>query len=263
GVSRLMNRFISRLTPAARLFRNAPDIFLSPPAQAGYNPFTIQLISVPVPAPEQPSGRTRERLMNKRVLAALLVLPSALAGGCGGAIAPSRINPAAAAARAMADYDSNKDGYLDAHELDACPGLKSCLPRYDADRDGRLSRAELEAGLAPYKGVPIGLMNTVCTVTLNGSSLIGADVQFEPESFLADVVKPAHGTTDDHGAAVMQTDGAPLPGCNLGVYRVRISKKDSAGKETLPARYNTATQLGIELGPDARGSCDFALVSAP
>jgi hypothetical protein len=48
-------------------------------------------------------------------------------------------------------------------------------------------------------------------------------------------------------------------GCHLGVYRVRISKKDAQGRETVPARYNTQTQLGIEVGPAMEGGYTFNL----
>jgi len=48
-------------------------------------------------------------------------------------------------------------------------------------------------------------------------------------------------------------------GCHLGAYRVRISKKDAQGRETVPARSNTQTQLGIEVGPGMEGGYTFNL----
>ena len=192
----------------------------------------------------------------------LFLLPPLLAGWPGGVAAP-HIYAGSTSARALAEYDANQDGFLDAQELEASPGLKSCLARYDTDKDGRLSRAELETSLAAFDQAQVGLLDTPFTVTLDGRPLEGAGVVFEPEPFLADVIKPARGTTDAGGVARMKTEGAPLPGCNLGIYRVRISKPDAGGRETLPARYNARTQLGIELGPDAKGPCAFDLASTP
>ena len=53
------------------------------------------------------------------------------------------------------------------------------------------------------------------------------------------------------------------PGIYVGLYRVRISKKVN-GKETLPARYNTETELGREIATnirDSRGNIMFHLTS--
>jgi hypothetical protein len=72
----------------------------------------------------------------------------------------------------------------------------------------------------------------------------------EPEKFLGSGVKPASGVTDRDGSAALKAEGQDLPGVQFGFYRVRISKKDGQGRETLPARYNTQTTLGCEIAPD-------------
>ena len=40
------------------------------------------------------------------------------------------------------------------------------------------------------------------------------------------------------------------PGVHLGLYKVLVSKVID-GKETIPAKFNTATTIGIEVAPTA------------
>ena len=197
--------------------------------------------------------------MGRSAWSPALALVALLAPGCAARVEAPPLGPKAAGARALADYDRNKDGFLDARELEQCPGLKSRLARLDKDRDGRLSPGEIENLLEGYRDSGIGLMEVVCRVTLGGKPLAGAEVDLAPEPFRGDGVKPARGTTDERGRARPQVEGAPLRGCHLGAYRVRISKKDARGRETLPARYNVQTQLGIEVGPGMEGGYTFHL----
>jgi hypothetical protein len=45
-----------------------------------------------------------------------------------------------------------------------------------------------------------------------------------------------------------------------GVYRIEISKKGQSGKELVPARYNTASELGVEVANDTlRGGLNVEL----
>src|SRR5262245_8417021 len=64
-----------------------------------------------------------------------------LAAGCSGGDGAGTVDvsPREAAKQCMADYDANKDGALDAKELESCPGLMSALKRVDKNDDGRLS----------------------------------------------------------------------------------------------------------------------------
>jgi hypothetical protein len=125
----------------------------------------------------------------RRVRWWLLLVPAVMSG-CSGQIPGPKIDAAAATERAFEEYDLNKDGFLDARELERCPGLKSCLAHFDKNRDGRLSRDELEAGLAAYKESQAGLLAVICHVTLDGQPLKDATVVLEPESFL-DSIEPA------------------------------------------------------------------------
>lgn len=91
-----------------------------------------------------------------------------------------------------------------------------------------------------------------CAVLMNGQPLTGAEVTFEPEPFLGEVIKPATGTTERTGIARMTIGGVTPPSMMVGYYKVRISKKDASGKELLPARYNSKSILGQEVAQDSR-----------
>ena len=177
----------------------------------------------------------------------------------------ARIDAKEASARAMAEYDSNRDGYLDVTELERCPGLKSVLAPFDRDKDGRLSQAEIEEGLTSIQDGQVVLAEVTCKVTLDGKPLAGASVVVEPESFLQSYIKPAKGTTNEQGRASMQIDGAARPGCHIGLYRVRISKVGDEGRDIVPARYNSQTILGLgagsRVGPRGSGVYSFSLTA--
>ena len=63
--------------------------------------------------------------------------------------------------------------------------------------------------------------------------------------------KAAVGTTNEGGAFEPITEGVPIPGVQPGVFRIEVSKKDPSGAETIPAKYNTETTLGVEVGSGA------------
>lgn len=193
----------------------------------------------------------------------LLVLVLSLGAGCKGSTrfeAPP-IDASAATDRAFAEYDSNHDGFLDETELMRCPALAGSLDDLDRDHDKRVSRAELKAVLASCREDGIGLVERVCTVRLDDAPLSGAQIVLEPEPFLGSAVKPAQGKTDDRGRARMQMEGASQPGCQVGFYRVRITKTEKSGREIVPDRYNRETQLGLAVLPRSRGSSAFHLSS--
>ena len=160
---------------------------------------------------------------------------------------------------ALAQYDANKDGFLDKDELKSCPALASCLKALDKDRDGRLSGGEIAERINSYQASRVGLSALAVKVTLDGKPLAGASVTLVPEKFLGDVIKPATGVTDARGVANVATAGEEVPGVACGMFRVEVSKKDTGGRETLPARYNQKTTLGVEVGPDSQGTLRLAL----
>jgi hypothetical protein len=112
-------------------------------------------------------------------------------------------------------------------------------------------------------GVPV-------KVTLNGRPLVEATVTLEPEPFLGDEIKAATGLTNAFGTTSpsIPKEERPDPtlpgGAHFGIYKVKISKIVD-GKETIPARYNTETTLGLEVSYDEpgimNGNIPFALTS--
>lgn len=162
------------------------------------------------------------------------------------------LSPASAAAKAIEQYDANGDGKLSGGELNKCPPLKVAAGRIDTDKDGALSAGEIEARIKSWAGCGTIVTNGTVVVTLDGQSLGGATVTFEPESFLGPAFQPCTGVTADNGYADVNRENAEFPGIYLGFYRVKISKKVD-GAETIPARYNTQTELGYEAAADLEG----------
>jgi hypothetical protein len=184
----------------------------------------------------------------------LLVLAFGALIGCsskgGGPIAPPDFSPAEAARQAIAQYDKNGDGLLDAKELEQSPALKSALKELDKNKDGKLSQDEIADRLTESHA-QAAILTVTTTVTLNDRPLTGAKVSLVPEKFMGPTYKPATGVTDGGGIAVFQVEGLRVPGVPRGFYRVEVSKKNG-DQETIARRYNTETILGVEIGPDFR-----------
>jgi hypothetical protein len=172
--------------------------------------------------------------------------------GCGGSgddLIPATYTPDASAGQALAEYDTNHDGFLDAKELERCPALKSHLDLIDENGDKRLSAAEIAARIEVYQDSQIALKNVGCQVLLDGRPLQGATVTYVPEKFMGPSLKSASGVSDHLGAVQLHMEGEKLPGVQPGLFRVLVSKKNAAGQETIPARYNQDSVLGIEVFP--------------
>jgi hypothetical protein len=200
-----------------------------------------------------------------RVSAAVAGLAAVfLAAGCSGT--PSgpvkpKVDAAAAARAAIAKYDANGDGKLDANELKKCPGLLDALQRADANGDNMLTEEEIAARIQKWFAGGTVLVVALTQVTLDGTPLEGATVTCEPEEFLGPDFKSASGTTVAHGQAVPTGADPKFPGLYPGVYRVKISKL-VGGKEIVPKQYNTETELGKEIAADGRrGTIEFHLKS--
>jgi hypothetical protein len=191
------------------------------------------------------------RLRERAGILLLFVTCSALIG-CGGA-APPRVFPelpdASAASKAMELHDTNHDGFLDAKELEKVPGLKAALKQVDTDRDGKVSQQEIADRIKSWADSRAGRVPIRLRITRNGRPLVGAKVVFVPEKFLGANMKSGTGTTSETGSVYASSPTAAnskVYGLSPGFYRVEITKDG----ETIPARYNTETTLGVEASRD-------------
>jgi hypothetical protein len=176
---------------------------------------------------------------------------------------PSRpkVDAAAAARAAIAKYDANGDGKLDAKELKKCPGLLDALRRADANGDKTLGEEEIAARMQKWYAGKAAIVDALTQVTLDGKPLEEATVTYEPEEFLGADFKSASGKTDARGQVAPAGADPKFPGLYPGVYRVKISK-EVGGKEIVPKQYNSETELGKEIAPDGpRGTILFQLKS--
>lgn len=126
------------------------------------------------------------------------------------------------------------------------------------------SRNDSGLNLVPAKG----------TITLDGTPLAGADVEFTPQNVEANADglggSSGFANTDDSGYFEMYT--ASYAGIQPGEYRVRINKVSQPkitdpearvpeGKEMVPPQYNTMSDLIIEIGNDGNSDLKFELKS--
>jgi hypothetical protein len=143
----------------------------------------------------------------------------------------------------MEKLDTNGDSQIDEAELAAAPGLEFGAKFIDSNSDGRLSHEELVARFQFYVDRRIGLTNKSMQFIYKGRPLARAEVRLVPEFFLTELLEPATGTTDESGSVLANIPSNDLrtPLMRPGYYRVEIAK--------LPAEYNTATTVGVELSP--------------
>ena len=191
--------------------------------------------------------------MRRLVPGSSLVAAILLAGcsGGGGQTGEPEVSPDAAGAQAVAEYDANKDGVLDAKELEPCPGLLGALKRVDRNGDGRLSADEVRDRLAFFHQMG-PQTDAAVEVTLDGRPLAGATITLVPEKFMGAGVKPATTVTNEDGTGYLVTEGTDYVQVAHGYYKVQVSKVVQ-GRETIPARYNAQTVLGQEVAPEGEG----------
>jgi hypothetical protein len=170
-------------------------------------------------------------------------------------ITPPSINADGAAARAIELFDANHDGLIGGKELDSCPSLKASMATLDSNQDGSVAESEIADRIRSWQASRAGLSSILCYVTMDGQPLADAEVTFQPAEFLVDVIEPAVGKSNIYGVASpsIPKEKRPSPdmppGLRLGFYNVIVSKLEN-GKETIPARYNTATTLGQQVAND-------------
>lgn len=165
---------------------------------------------------------------------------------------PPQIDPLQAAAEAMRLYDKNGNGLLEPDEWKQSPPLAAAKERIDRDGDGKITSQEIADRITAWLQSPAIRTTCAIMVTLDGRPLEGATVRLEPEPFLGPSYKPATGTTDIGGMASITGQDEKFSGVYLGLYRVKVSKQ-VGGREAIPARYNSQTELGCEVATDIGG----------
>src|SRR5262245_32542976 len=111
------------------------------------------------------------------------------------------ISASSAGKLAMEQYDTNSDGQVAGDELEKAPGLKAALANLDTNGDKAVTADEVSARVNVWQAMQTGMTYIQCRVTLDGQPLVGAQITFEPETFLGDEIKSAIGTTNSVGDA--------------------------------------------------------------
>lgn len=101
-------------------------------------------------------------------------------------------------------------------------------------------------------------------VTMNGKPVEGAVVTFNPQGV---EVSGSSGRTDAQGRYTLRTVLDDKSGAAVGKHRVAISQykagdpknPESAGKETIPLRYNQNTELTFDVPAGGTDKADFDL----
>jgi hypothetical protein len=168
------------------------------------------------------------------------------------------LDPETVAERAIADYDADGDGALGKSDLEKVPAVKAAFTEVDLDADGTITKEEIVTRLERWTrgGSRVGSFSFTCEVYFRGLPAQGATVTFEPLPCMGEEFTPATGTTDNVGATrpALAVEHRPEPDLEIlwsGLYQVRISKVQN-GREMIPAKYNTQTTLGQEVGPGTR-----------
>ena len=198
----------------------------------------------------------------------LVVGCAAVCAGCSCSRFPAApdspdVSAGKAGREAINQYDGNGDDALDGEEVKQSPALAVAFQRIDSDGDGKLTADEVSARIKSWLNSGTTLMTETVLVSLDGNLLEGASVTFEPEEFLGPAYQTCSGVSDRFGQAAIEGPLEDYPGVYLGFYRVRISKQVN-GRETIPARYNTQTELGYEVAddlPDIHSLIEFHLKS--
>ena len=167
---------------------------------------------------------------------------------------PPKWDSTATAERAIELYDNNEDGKIDDEELRQCPGVRDLLSVADADGDRTLSPAEISARIEWYKTSGFVLVPFEIQIKNDGKPVVGAKVTMIPEKLLAGTVEPATGVTDSVGRVIPTIDhpdtaNGILRGLRPGMYRCQISVVSFQDNKTRPAKYDTVSDFGFEIGP--------------
>ena len=186
----------------------------------------------------------------------LLIL--CVVGGCnpgGRVLRPAKLDPDAVGQQALLQYDTNGDTKIDKAELKSSPGLLDGLAVTDQDNDKALTAEEIATRVRFHVERQVALLPVRYSITLDGIPLRQATMTLVPEEFFQNGIPAATGISDDEGIVEpsMPFDKkyqqyATLRGVRPGVYRIQVSKKDADGREIIPAKYNSESILGRDVG---------------
>ena len=158
------------------------------------------------------------------------------------------IAPDAVARNAVQQYDSKHLGHLDAEESRKSPAIMALRVELGLGPDAPLNEEQIAERARKWLQSRNPRLVPIVTVDLDGQPLDGATVTFQPEECMGPDYHPASATTVGQGQCVVSGDDPATPGLYLGLYRIQVSKVAN-GRETLPERYNSRTELGVEVGP--------------
>jgi hypothetical protein len=151
----------------------------------------------------------------------------------------------------METYDQDNNDRLSGDEL---VSFAPVADWYHALRKQEISSEDLEQYLTRVFDRRIGLVSATCVVKRKGQVLAGAEVRFVPIPPLIDVLPTGQGVTDAYGGVMLSAPREKLPAATQrvegvmppGLYLVEITHP----KIKIPEKYNTRTELGLELSSD-------------
>ena len=174
---------------------------------------------------------------------------------CGCNQGPARLllpdlDPAASAELAMAEFDSDGSGSLSQSELESCPAIGTALDRFDFDGNGEVSAEEIEQRMEEWIEKKSASIPITLKVTLDGKGLGDAQVDFIPMDMMGEAGFAGSGLTEPSGMARISPnlDEAPeaykrMKGIPPGLYSIKVSHPE----QSIPAKYNEETILGVEV----------------
>lgn len=159
--------------------------------------------------------------------ALVYLLAVAAATGCSRSTTQrvSTLDPSAATAKALEQYDRNTDRKLSGQELKASAALSASAARIDKNRDGSLSEDEIRVRFSSHQSLAGKFLFQV-SVSAQGRSLAGATVTFMPEPFMGDSLQSYVGTTGENGLCSLEGTDFKTLGIPNGFYQIRIIQAD-------------------------------------
>jgi hypothetical protein len=173
------------------------------------------------------SGQKLHAAYSHRMQAFVYLLLIATAIGCSQQPGQRAIafDSSAATAKALAQYDRDRDHKLSAQELKASAALSESAARIDKNRDGSLSEDEVRDRLKTHESLAGRFLFQV-SVSLKGKPLAGAAVTFTPEAFMGEGAQSYVGKTGANGLCSLDGRDFKTLGVPNGFYEIRIIQTD-------------------------------------